>query len=142
MRVLERLFTDISPGANTLFWTIAAELTHDEVLGATLDIDLNFFAGAWRYGCGGSIARIHESTFTARELVAGVVKAMAKQYVEAMALVDPARACVEIVLAGGVPRRIPSLNSLLNDLDGRPVVTASDGEETLSGLARLAETLQ
>jgi sugar (pentulose or hexulose) kinase len=140
MLVFEGLFASIMGGRGN-FWAIAADLSWKEIAETPLRVDLNCFAGAWRYRDGGAISGIAEGNFTARNLVAAVIKALVDQYIEATGIIDPERACDKIVVAGGIPRRLPAFASAIEHRSGRPVMMAPQGEETLLGLIRLAERL-
>jgi hypothetical protein len=141
LRVIASLFESISPGGENLFWSLAAALTPEEAERALLDVDLNCFGGAWRFDAGGSITRVREGSFDAANIVAGAVKALAVQYTEAIDLIDPLGTCDEIILAGGLPRRIPAFAILLGRACKRRLRTTAGTEETLAGLARLADGL-
>lgn len=137
LRVFEGFFASLS-GGDSGFWPLAQSLSAEEVAAAPLSVDLNCFAGAWRYQGGGQISGIAEGNFTVRTLAASILKAMAAQYLDAIAMLDPEGVCNEIRLAGGVPRRLPALCEMLAQSGGRRLAFSPGDEETLLGLARLA----
>lgn len=139
LRTFETFFEKAAEGGGKAFWELLASVSLAEAAGAPLEVDLNVFSGAWRHGSGGAIGRITEEAFTPRLLAASILLAMARQYVDAIRLVDPSGGCRSVVLAGGLPRRLPALRTLLQDLTGLVVELGADGEETLLGLRQLVE---
>ena len=138
-RVLENFFEQVATGGGANFWRLAGELTEAEVDGSDIGVDLNYFAGAWRYQDGGRIEHIHEGSFSPRGLVAGAVKALVDQYLDAIALIDPLGETNEIVLAGGMGRRLPAFTQVLAAHAKRRLSLVKESEETLAGLIRIAE---
>jgi sugar (pentulose or hexulose) kinase len=137
LRVFESFFASFSDD-DSGFWSLAQSLSAEEVAAAPLSVDLNCFAGAWRYRGGGLISGILEGNFTVRTLIASIIKSMVEQYLDAIALLDPDGTCDEIRLAGGVPRLLPALCEMLAQSSPRRLAFSPGDEETLLGLARLA----
>jgi hypothetical protein len=140
-RLLEEFFEQIAGGGGATFWRLAGDLTEEEIEKACVAVDLNCFAGAWRYRDGGSIRYIHEGQFSPRTLVAGAVRALIDQYLDAIALIDPKGETNEIVLAGGMGRRLPAFSKVLEKRSKRCLTLVKDGEETMAGLIRILESV-
>ncbi len=127
-------------GGAPFFWDKFAELTAEDVLGASLDIDLNIFDAAWRYQRGGSITGIHEGSFSPAELMAGIAKSWLAQYARAMDQLDPAHEDGRFLVSGGLSRRAAFVAPVLAALSGRQARLAQivTGEETLDGLLSMS----
>jgi sugar (pentulose or hexulose) kinase len=136
-RVLEEFFEQVAPGGGMAFWRLAGAMSESEIGEAVLDVDLNCFSGAWRYQNGGAIRGIHEGRFSPHDVVAGAVRALAEQYLDAIAMIDPANETDELVLCGGMARRLPAFARWLAGRAGRRLTLVDDGEETLAGLVRI-----
>jgi sugar (pentulose or hexulose) kinase len=129
-------------GGTAFFWEKFAELSTADVLGASLDIDLNVFDAAWRYRHGGSIAAILEGNFTPFSLIAAIAKSWLSQYAIAMDLLDPAREDDTFLVSGGLSRRAAFIAPVAAVLSGRKARLAETvtGEETLDGLCSMARS--
>jgi len=129
-------------GGHPLFWKAFTELATEEVLAADACIDLNIFDAAWRFSGGGSIAHITETDFDVRWLVRSIAKSWLAQYAQALSSICPCHPSSSFVLGGGLSRRSPFIQPLLESILGRKCVTTPlrTGEETLDGLLNLAET--
>lgn len=128
-------------GGKPLFWQHFSKLTEKEVLEAPLKVDLNVFSAGWKYQSGGSLSLIHEGRFGPDELIASIAKGWLEQYAKAMDRLDPARAETHFLVAGGLSRRARFVTPVLGTFSGRtPIsVESATGEETLDGLAAMAE---
>lgn len=129
------LFKQCGSGASPL-WSAIEQLSAEEIIAATMAVDLAIFKSAWRYRGGVSISGITEANITTAGFLAGLVKGLAVQYPAAMQYIDPERRTSRLILSGGVPRRIPALAKVLAELCQMEVVL-SDEEETLAGLKKL-----
>lgn len=127
-------------GGAPFFWEKFAELTTEDVLGASLDIDLNIFDAAWRYEHGGSITGIREGKLSPAELIAGIAKSWLAQYAEAMDQLDPAHVDDRVLVSGGLSRRAAFVAPVIAALSGRQAQPARivTGEETLDGLLSMS----
>jgi hypothetical protein len=127
-------------GGKAVFWAIFSSLDQNEVLNSPIEVDLNVFEASWRYGTGGFISGINESTFEARALIAGLVRGWLNQYKVAMDLIDPRREVDKFLIAGGLSRRSSFVLPVLEKLSGRSghLSETITGEETLDGLLILA----
>lgn len=127
LRVFERFIPDM--------WKIMKELTFEEILDASEEIDLNVFETARGYVDGGAIFRITEKT-TQESLCAGIVKSMVKNYKEAVEELDSEGFCSNVKLSGGIPVRIPAMKDVISEALQLPV-SAIKEESTLRGLDML-----
>jgi hypothetical protein len=127
-------------GGAPFFWEKFADLTTEEVLGASLDIDLNIFDAAWRYEHGGSITGIREGKFSPAELLAGIARSWLAQYAMAMDQLDPAHEDDRVLVSGGLSRRAAFVAPVIAALSGRQAQLARivTGEETLDGLLSMS----
>lgn len=131
-------FAAAAAGRAGAFWDLLSGATAEAILAAPLQVDLNVFAGAWRFAGGGSITGLLEGGSSAEQLVASIARAWLTQYADAIALLDPDRTVGQIALAGGLARRIPSCAAVLGALLRREVLGPGREEETIAGLASLA----
>jgi sugar (pentulose or hexulose) kinase len=119
-------------------WPWLSELGLEDLECASLAVDLAVFESAWRFRRGGSISGFVEGELTVRNVLASIVRALAQQYADAAAIVDPSRQLGEVVLSGGVPARMPVLAPWLARTLGRPVRAGDATDETLLGLSLIA----
>lgn len=127
-------------GGEPVFWKIFCSLNPDEILGSSIDIDLNVFEASWRYEAGGVISRINENAFDLRSLISGLVKSWLSQYKVAMDLIDPRHEVDKFLISGGLSRRGRFVLPVLEKLSSRfgYLTETITGEETLDGLLALA----
>lgn len=137
-RMLDELAGSARGEAGQL-WRRFATLTAEDILAATIKVDLNVFPGSWQYRSGGSIAGLTEETAGGDALVASIARGWLQQYEDAIHVLDPDRREHQFVLAGGLVRRCPATPAVLETLTGRRVLETDGSEdETIAGLARLA----
>ena len=120
------------------FWPRLAALDAADLAGATLDVDLAVFSGAWGYRDGGRVARIEEGALTVRNYLASVLRAFVEQYGRLLPRLDPDRRLGRLVLSGGLARRLPGLPRLLAAATGYAVTPPTSVDESLLGLRALA----
>jgi hypothetical protein len=120
------------------FWPRLAALDAADLTGATLDVDLAVFSGAWGYRDGGHVARIEEGTLTVQNYLASVLRAFVEQYARLLPRLDPDRRLGRLVLSGGLARRLPLLPRLLEAATGYAVTPPTAIDESLLGLRALA----
>ena len=120
------------------FWPQLAGLDAGDVAGASLDVDLAVFRGAWGYAGGGRLGRIEDGTLTVRNYLASVLRAFVAQYAALVPKLDPGRRLGRIVLSGGLARRLPALPGLLAAATGYAVTEPTAIDESLLGLRALA----
>lgn len=127
-------------GGEPVFWKIFNSLDPEEVLGSSIEIDLNVFESSWMYKAGGHISGINENAFELRSFVSGLVNSWLSQYKVAMDLVDPRHEVDKFLIAGGLSRRGQFVLPVLEKLSGRVgrLTETITGEETLDGLLVLA----
>jgi hypothetical protein len=127
-------------GGAPFFWTKFGQLSTAEVLDARLEVNLNVFEAAWRYGDGGLIGRINEGGFSPQDLIAGVARGWLAQYAEAMDRMDPSREQNTFLVSGGLGRRAGFVVPVISALSGRKgrLAEVVTGEETLDGLLAMS----
>lgn len=123
-----------NPGLD--FWEILEGLQFDEIWEAEGDINLAIFPGAWGYDMEKTAAEL-PSGFP-QKILASLVKSLINQYVKAIETIDPERKIRQIILSGGLARKLPKFPELLERLSGREVKPPSPFDETLLGLDFLA----
>ena len=142
LEVFSGLIDDIAAatgGAKGHFWRLVKTLSAGEIEAATLGVDMNVFANAWRFESGGSISGILEGQFSLAHLCAAITKGWLRQYETASHLVDPTGKTDRFVLSGGLGKRIPATADVLAGWLGRTYAAKEVAdEETLQGLFNLA----
>jgi sugar (pentulose or hexulose) kinase len=125
----------------TFFWRVFERLSSEEILNASLKVNMNVFTSAWKYEQGGSILFIHEGNLSPNEMLAAIAKGWLSQYVSAMDQLDPEHVDLTFLLSGGLSRHVGFVSTVLETLSGRTVQLNSSvtGEETLDGLLTLAQ---
>ena len=128
-------------GGTEVFWKIFSELKAQDILNAAPAVDLNVFDAAWKYAGGGNIRSIQEHHFHPRNLVLDIVSSWLKQYVEALAIINPNHSSKTFLLTGGLSRRAEFIPTVLEQLLHRRCIMPQlrTGEDTLDGLLFLAE---
>lgn len=121
------------------FWRLWQDLSAEQVLAAdSQQVDLNLFASAWQYTNNSGFIRLKENQ-SADQQVAAVARSWVQQYIHAMSVMGRQH---RVRVSGGLAHKTPWLLTCLSALDNQrtffisPSVT---GEETLDGLARLAQ---
>lgn len=142
LNVFAKFIDEISllGGGEPVFWKIFSSLNPDEILGSSIEVDLNVFEASWRYKAGGVISRVNENAFDLRSFISGLVKSWLSQYKVAMDLIDPRHEVDKFLISGGLSRRGPFVAPVLEKLSGRfgYLTETITGEETLDGLLALA----
>jgi hypothetical protein len=131
----------LTGGGEPIFWKTFSSLGQDEILGSSIEVDLNVFEASWKYGVGGVISGIDENAFDLRLFMSGLVKSWLSQYKVAMDLIDPRREVDKFLISGGLSRRGTFVLPVLEKLSGRfgYLTETITGEETLDGLLALAQ---
>jgi hypothetical protein len=95
-----------------------------------LKIDLNVFPQSKWFDGGGDISGILEGEFTLKNLLASIISSLSLQYV------DPVEStgCHNIILTGGIPKKLPIIIELFKGLFPDCTVTLYDGEATFNGM--------
>lgn len=122
------------------FWKQLSEITSDEIQDAPLDFGLGIFKGAWGGDDGGYILRISEGNLTVRGYLASLLNAYINQYVRALSKFGDLSSRT-VVLSGGIPGKLPVIGQIIGNETGLTVRHSSSREETLDGLAKLANAL-
>lgn len=110
----------------------------EELGGGLPEFNLAFFADAWGYGNGGGISGLALKDLNENRLWAGLFRSFARQYVRALELLDRADR-KQIILSGGKLAKNPVLANYLQKEMNLPVKIADAGDETLLGLAYVAQ---
>jgi len=111
-------------------------LTIDQVINSTLYIDLNIFEQAHKYTNGGIIGYINEYNFTLTNLLGSILKSLVIQYKPF--ILDER---TEIILTGGIPKKIKLIKSLFEYYYQNPIILSIDNHETHTGLATFAHLI-
>jgi sedoheptulokinase len=127
-----------SGGTEADFWDMLYQLDETSILESSLKFDLATFGSAWNYQGGGKITNIGDGTFTLENYLASLLLSFTQQYVDLMRVFDPQHRISTCVLSGGVPRRIPVLNRLVQRMSGYETKPATEVDESLIGLRALA----
>ena len=97
-----------SGGRAGTFWELLSSASPEAILAAPLKVDLNVFAGAWRFENGGAISGLLEGNATPDKLVTSIARAWLGQYAEALQELDPRGESTRISVAD---RKSTRLNS-------------------------------
>jgi sugar (pentulose or hexulose) kinase len=124
------------------FWQKFDELSVEEILKSSLEVDMNVFTAAWEYQYGGSIKYIHENNLTPNKLLAAIARSWLTQYIRGMEQLDPYSEDLVFYVSGGLSRRAKFAVDVLSALSGKSaeLVVTITGEETLDGLLALARS--
>jgi hypothetical protein len=85
------------------------KLTVDDIINSDLHIDLNVFEKARNYKNGGHIFQIKENNFNIKNMVSSVLRCYIEQYYEFIELAGK----TQVILTGGIPKKIPAILDLI-----------------------------
>ena len=125
-------------GATGDFWGALAAITPGQVRHTALAVDLSIFEGARGWTDGGSIRQIVEGSLDVEAYLAAVLAAFTGQYVDVLAAVDAQQELQQLLLSGGIARRLPQLRHIFAHAMHYDVQPAADLDESLLGLRSLA----
>ncbi len=125
-------------GATTDFWQLLAECRVQQVRASTLQFGLGLFTSARAYDGGGYIRGIGEGELTLHNYLCSLLKAFVEQYVDVLRLFDPSRQMQHVLLSGGIARRLPAVQALVQTESGYPTQGATPLDESLLGLRAVA----
>jgi sugar (pentulose or hexulose) kinase len=123
-------------------WALLASITEEEILNAPFEIDLGIFHSAWNYCEKAGIRNIRESSLNKRNYCASLLKSYVLQYEAAVRIIDKDRLKTEIVLSGGIPKKIKALCPLFEKICKRKCCETSAIDETFVGLKMLSENIK
>ncbi len=131
-------FADVAgTDSKARFWSLLQSLDAREIGEAPLEVDPNVFPGSWKFGEGGKVTRLREGVLSARSFVASIAKGWLRQYADAISEITGDKPAERVVLAGGLPRRLPWVAAALAAAARCTVLPLPPGEDTLNGLAFL-----
>ncbi len=110
----------------------------DKIKDTDVQVDMSFFAAAFNQS--GAIFNLQEDDLSIGHIFLAAFKSMAHNYQIASEKLDPSKSWSEVVLAGGLARRMPRLQKLIAEKFTAPIHLV-DRDETLYGLMELAKTL-
>lgn len=131
-------FLGQASGGATDFWKLLAECQVEEVQASTLLFGLGLFPSARAYDGGGYIRSIGEGELTLKNYLGSLLKAFVGQYVDVLHLFDPAHQMQNALLSGGIARRLPVVQKLVQIESGYPTQGATALDESLLGLRAVA----
>lgn len=123
---------------NCDFWKMLSELTCDEVINSTLDIDLAIFLSAQNYKNFTGISKISEKNFNLKNYLASLVRSYADQFLKILKYFEPLDAESKIILSGGISRNLPVLKEYLERKTFFKIDVVKFTEETFLGLTIVA----
>ncbi|MFA6111928.1 MAG: FGGY family carbohydrate kinase [Candidatus Latescibacterota bacterium] len=131
-------FLETAAGGAVDYWHLLGEIPADEAVASDLEIDLAIFPGARGYKEGGRIGRVHEGRLTPRHYLASLLRCLAAQYAPVFRALDPEQQRRRCLLSGGIARRLPVLQELIERYSGYTTEGAAALDESLIGLRALA----
>lgn len=117
-----------------VYWKLLDAVRIGEVEKATLRMDLAMFTSAWNYQNGAKIENIAEGNLILQNYLASLIKSLAEQYLQALPLLPQAVTLADVVLSGGLARKVPVLQEYFKKMTGKRVFSAREIDETLLGL--------
>lgn len=128
-------------GDTDAIWQQLAAHTIDEIQTSSLQFSLSLFPGARGYANGGSIRNITEGKWTINNYLCSLLRAFAGQYIDILQLFDPAQKMREIILSGGIARRLPIVQQLIEVETPYAALGATQIDESLLGLRTIAKAV-
>lgn len=117
-------------------WKNFCFLTLDDIVQASLEFDLGIFPSAYGFSGGGSISKIMENKFTLENYTASLLKSYLNQYINILRKFNLTNR--DILLAGGIPQKLPVLKQYLEHQSlGNIFMQSSNIDETLLGLSKI-----
>jgi sugar (pentulose or hexulose) kinase len=125
-------------GGTDWFWREWARLDAEVVLNSSVFVDLNLFPAAWKYSSSSGHIKLSESMTNATELISGVAFCWIQQYKLALDDLLQTNEIKSIHLAGGLSRRSPFVNEVLEKCTQLPTLLSKNNcqEESISGLLK------
>ena len=147
LNVVADLFDGIAAlgGSKPVFWEQWQQLDVDDILNSPLHTDLNLFDSAWRHSTTSGFIGLQEHCSSPQQVLLGIAKSWAQQYVDALNSLDPSHSITSVMLTGGLARKSRFLIPLMLKLDSTreyALATNITGEDTLDGLLKMCKETQ
>ena len=147
LNVVANLFDGIASasGGKPVFWELWQQLDVNDILNSPLHADLNLFDSAWRRSATSGFIGLQEHCSDPHQVLLGIAKSWAQQYVDALNLLDPTHNITSVMLTGGLARKSRFLIPLMLKLNStRKYALANNctGEDTLDGLLKMCKETQ
>ena len=126
-------------GDTDAIWQQLAVHTTDEIQTSSLQFNLSLFSGARGYTDGGSIRNITEGKWTLNNYLCSLLRAFSEQYIDILQLFDPTQQMREVLLSGGIARRLPIVRQLIEAETPYATLGATQVDESLLGLRAIAK---
>jgi hypothetical protein len=126
-------------GQTEAIWQRLAACQIDDIQTSTLQFGLSFFPSARGYTDGGYIRHIGEGTWTLDNYLCSLLRTFVRQYVDIMRLFDPRDQMEEVLLSGGIARRLPIIQQLVEADTQYAAQGAAQIDESLLGLRAIAK---
>ena len=122
--------TEINPNYN--YWEMLSNLSLQDVLNSTLEIDLANFSSAWNYENGGKISKINETNLNLKNFLGSILKNYILQYEKGIEYLGEKRK--KIILSGVIPHKLPIIKEYFEKKGYETLITTSQEDETFLGL--------
>ena len=126
-------------GDTDAIWQLLAAHRIDEIQTSSLQFNLSLFSGARGYTDGGSIRNITEGKWTLNNYLCSLLRAFSEQYIDILQLFDPTQQMREVLLSGGIARRLPIVRQLIEAETPYAALGATQVDESLLGLRAIAK---
>jgi len=126
-------------GQTEAIWQRLAACQIDDIQTSTLQFGLSLFPSARGYTDGGYIRHIGEGTWTLDNYLCSLLRTFVRQYVDIMRLFDPRAQMEEVLLSGGIARRLPIIQQLVEADTQYAAQGAAQIDESLLGLRAIAK---
>lgn len=124
-------------GSNEV-WDEFNHLPLDKLEASTLDFDLAIFKSAANFNHYQGIGNIREKSLTKENYLSSLLRCYAAQYPEMLKRFNIGAEVKEIILSGGIARKIPVLKEYFAKCLAYEIKVAEIDEETLIGLKKLS----
>jgi len=122
-------------------WQLFSSVVQDDAESSQTNINLAVFPSARGFNPVYKPEDIFKQLSDPKLFLAGLVKALAKQYAEVINIFDPKTEIPTIQLSGGVARKLLVLAPIFHKLTNRQVLPAAEIDETFLGLKNLFQSL-
>lgn len=132
------VFYNFFKSINLDIFELFKKATISKVVNSTMEIDLNVFKQSHKYSDGGFIKKINEDDFNIENLVYSILRCYVKQY---LPYIEQSK-CKNIILTGGIPKKIPVIKELLSiySKDCNVKISNIDIENTHLGMINKIKT--
>lgn len=120
-------------------WKLLKNISKEDILNSTLDINLNIFKSAYQYADGGYIKLIQEGTLNTKNYFASILKSYIMQYVALTEEMQINREISHMIFSGGIAKKLPVISELIQMLSQKKsILLENNFDETLLGLQKIA----